>query len=104
MRVSLRIIKEESRLWSTYFILHLCSRLEVVVATHPGCILNYHKAKDENRILFPIVKGTRALMQMMGGTLKTKKDLTALERTIEREPWMDEDPEKWSELEVRRIW
>merc|ERR1719161_1465418 len=34
--------------------------------------------------------GQRALMQMMGGTLKTKKDLTALEITLDREPWMDE--------------
>jgi len=29
---------------------------------------------------------------MMGGTLKTKKDLTALEITLEREPWMDQIP------------
>jgi WD40 repeat protein len=34
--------------------------------------------------------GQRALMQMMGGTLKTKKDLTALEITLDREPWMDD--------------
>merc|ERR1719310_426304 len=34
--------------------------------------------------------GQRALNQMMGGTLKTKKDLSALEITLDREPWMDE--------------
>jgi WD40 repeat protein len=34
--------------------------------------------------------GQRALMQMMGGTLKTKKDLSALEITLDREPWMDQ--------------
>eukprot|EP00929_Paragymnodinium_shiwhaense_P022591 TRINITY_DN14393_c0_g1_i1.p1 TRINITY_DN14393_c0_g1~~TRINITY_DN14393_c0_g1_i1.p1 ORF type:complete len:1735 (-),score=585.53 TRINITY_DN14393_c0_g1_i1:78-5282(-) len=36
--------------------------------------------------------GQRALMQMMGGTLKTKKDLSALEIVLDREPWMDEIP------------
>jgi len=37
-----------------------------------------------------------------GGTLKTKKDLTALEQTVDREPWMDEIPrEEWTELQVR---
>mmetsp|Transcript_56653 Transcript_56653/g.90019 ORF Transcript_56653/g.90019 Transcript_56653/m.90019 type:complete len:1753 (-) Transcript_56653:205-5463(-) len=34
--------------------------------------------------------GQRALMNMMGGTLKTKKDLSALEITLDREPWMDQ--------------
>lgn len=36
--------------------------------------------------------GQRALVQMMGGTLKTKKDLSALEITLDREPWMDQIP------------
>lgn len=46
--------------------------------------------------------GTRALTQMMGGTLKTKKDLTALEKTVDREAWIDEVPrEEWSELQVQ---
>jgi len=34
--------------------------------------------------------GQRALKDMMGGTLKTKKDLSALEIVLDREPWMDE--------------
>eukprot|EP00928_Gymnodinium_smaydae_P070098 TRINITY_DN54035_c0_g1_i1.p1 TRINITY_DN54035_c0_g1~~TRINITY_DN54035_c0_g1_i1.p1 ORF type:complete len:1781 (+),score=503.89 TRINITY_DN54035_c0_g1_i1:158-5344(+) len=37
--------------------------------------------------------GTRALMQMMGGTLKTKKDMSALEIVLDKEAWMDEIPE-----------
>eukprot|EP00391_Amoebophrya_sp_Ameob2_P006024 CAMPEP_0178994128 /NCGR_PEP_ID=MMETSP0795-20121207/7102_1 /TAXON_ID=88552 /ORGANISM="Amoebophrya sp., Strain Ameob2" /LENGTH=1787 /DNA_ID=CAMNT_0020686295 /DNA_START=224 /DNA_END=5589 /DNA_ORIENTATION=+ len=44
--------------------------------------------------------GQRALQQMMGGRLKTNKDLTPLERVVDREPWMDEVPEeKWTELQ-----
>lgn len=36
------------------------------------------------------------------GTLKTKKDLTALEQTVDREPWMDEVPrEDWTELQLQ---
>ena len=31
---------------------------------------------------------------MMGGTLKTKKDLSALEIVIDKEPRMDEIPEE----------
>ncbi|CAD7947262.1 unnamed protein product [Amoebophrya sp. A25] len=46
--------------------------------------------------------GTRALQQMMGGRLKTNKDLTPLERVVEREPWMDNvPPEQWTELQVQ---
>ncbi len=37
--------------------------------------------------------GVRALQQMMGGTLKTKKDLTPLEQVVDREAWMDQGPE-----------
>jgi hypothetical protein len=37
-------------------------------------------------------KGVRALNQMMGGTLKTKKDLSPLEIVLEREEWMDTVP------------
>ena len=43
--------------------------------------------------------GQRALQSMMGGTLKTKKDLSALEITLEREPWMDEPFESLSEIQ-----
>ncbi|CAD7935748.1 unnamed protein product [Amoebophrya sp. A120] len=44
--------------------------------------------------------GQRALQQMMGGRLKTNKDLTPLERVVDREVWMDEvPPEHWTELQ-----
>lgn len=36
--------------------------------------------------------GQRALMGMMGGTLKTKKDLSPLEVVLDREEWMDTVP------------
>merc|ERR1712217_885261 len=37
---------------------------------------------------------------MMGGTLKTKKDLSALEITLDREPWMDEiSPDDMTDLQ-----
>jgi len=54
------------------------------------------KAKEEERLrqLRENDAGTRALNQMMGGTLKTKKDLSALEMTLDREPWMDQIPEE----------
>merc|ERR1719405_134663 len=52
------------------------------------------RLKEEERIrkLQENNPGQRALNQMMGGTLKTKKDLSALEITLDREPWMDEIP------------
>mmetsp|Transcript_15588 Transcript_15588/g.33086 ORF Transcript_15588/g.33086 Transcript_15588/m.33086 type:complete len:1700 (-) Transcript_15588:374-5473(-) len=54
------------------------------------------KAKEEERLrkLRENDAGTRAIMQMMGGTLKTKKDLSALEITLDKEPWMDLIPEE----------
>eukprot|EP00441_Pelagodinium_beii_P015570 CAMPEP_0197663976 /NCGR_PEP_ID=MMETSP1338-20131121/58348_1 /TAXON_ID=43686 ORGANISM="Pelagodinium beii, Strain RCC1491" /NCGR_SAMPLE_ID=MMETSP1338 /ASSEMBLY_ACC=CAM_ASM_000754 /LENGTH=1775 /DNA_ID=CAMNT_0043242517 /DNA_START=13 /DNA_END=5340 /DNA_ORIENTATION=- len=53
-------------------------------------------AKEEERLrqLRENDAGQRALVQMMGGTLKTKKDLSALEITLDKEPWMDEIPEE----------
>ncbi|CAE7265476.1 Cfap43 [Symbiodinium pilosum] len=52
-------------------------------------------AKEEERLrqLRENDAGQRALVQMMGGTLKTKKDLTPLEIVLDKEPWMDEIPE-----------
>merc|ERR1719498_571754 len=45
-------------------------------------------------------KGQRALTQMMGGTLKTKKDLSPLEIVLDREEWMDNiAPEDMSEAQ-----
>jgi len=61
------------------------------------------KAKEEERLrkLRENDMGTRALSQMMGGTLKTKKDLTALEITLDKEAWMDEIPEEdMTELQI----
>jgi len=54
------------------------------------------RKKEEERLrqLRENDAGTRALNQMMGGTLKTKKDLSALEITLDKEPWMDEIPEE----------
>eukprot|EP00746_Dinoflagellata_sp_MGD_P162879 gnl/MRDRNA2_/MRDRNA2_90625_c0_seq1.p1 gnl/MRDRNA2_/MRDRNA2_90625_c0~~gnl/MRDRNA2_/MRDRNA2_90625_c0_seq1.p1 ORF type:complete len:1777 (-),score=461.31 gnl/MRDRNA2_/MRDRNA2_90625_c0_seq1:168-4700(-) len=56
--------------------------------------LEEERLKEEERIrkLQENNPGQRALNQMMGGTLKTKKDLSALEITLDREPWMDEIP------------
>ncbi|OLQ07002.1 putative ribosome biogenesis protein RLP24 [Symbiodinium microadriaticum] len=53
-------------------------------------------AKEEERLrqLRENDAGQRALVQMMGGTLKTKKDLTPLEIVLDKEPWMDEIPEE----------
>jgi len=53
------------------------------------------RLKEEERLrqLRENDAGQRALNQMMGGTLKTKKDLSALEITLDKEPWMDEIPE-----------
>lgn len=48
------------------------------------------KEEERQRLLRENDAGTRALMQMMGGTLKTKKDLSALEITLDKEPWMDQ--------------
>jgi WD40 repeat protein len=50
------------------------------------------KEEERLRLLRENDAGTRALMQMMGGTLKTKKDLSALEIVLDREPWMDSIP------------
>jgi len=52
-------------------------------------------AKEEERLrqLRENDAGQRALVQMMGGTLKTKKDLTPLEIVLDKEAWMDEIPE-----------
>jgi len=54
------------------------------------------EAREEERLraLRENDAGTRALQQMMGGTLKTKKDLSALEITLDKEPWMDQIPEE----------
>jgi len=54
------------------------------------------KAREEERLrkLRENDAGARALQQMMGGNLKTKKDLSALEITLEPEPWMLEIPEE----------
>lgn len=51
-------------------------------------------AKEEERLrgLRENDAGQRALVNMMGGTLKTKKDLSALEIVLDREPWMDQIP------------
>mmetsp|Transcript_129464 Transcript_129464/g.224872 ORF Transcript_129464/g.224872 Transcript_129464/m.224872 type:complete len:1745 (+) Transcript_129464:81-5315(+) len=51
-------------------------------------------AREEERLrqLRENDAGQRALMQMMGGTLKTKKDLSALEIVLEKEAWMDQIP------------
>ena len=39
-----------------------------------------------------------ALKDMMGGNVKSKRELTPLEKTCEREPWMDEvTQEQWTE-------
>jgi WD40 repeat protein len=53
-------------------------------------------AKEEERLrqLRENDAGTRALREMMGGTLKTKKDLSALEIVLDKEPWMDEVAEE----------
>lgn len=53
-------------------------------------------AKEEERLrqLRENDAGQRALVQMMGGTLKTKKDLTPLEIVLDKEAWMDEIPEE----------
>merc|ERR1719440_2608247 len=40
---------------------------------------------------------------MMGGTLKTKKDLSALEITLDREPWMDMDYEEMTEVQKQAM-
>mmetsp|Transcript_38744 Transcript_38744/g.91098 ORF Transcript_38744/g.91098 Transcript_38744/m.91098 type:complete len:1764 (-) Transcript_38744:52-5343(-) len=50
------------------------------------------KQREEERLrqLRENDAGQRALMQMMGGTLKTKKDLSPLEIVLDREPWMDQ--------------
>lgn len=59
------------------------------------------KEEERQRLLRENDAGTRALNQMMGGTLKTKKDLTALEITLDKEAWMDEIPEDdLSELQL----
>jgi hypothetical protein len=47
--------------------------------------------------------GQRALMMMMGGTLKTKKDLSALEITLDREPWMDMDYDDMTDVQKQAI-
>jgi len=47
--------------------------------------------------------GQRALMQMMGGTLKTKKDLSALEITLDREPWMDMEYDDMTEVQKQAL-
>jgi len=54
------------------------------------------QAKEDERLraLKENDAGQRALMQMMGGTLKTKKDLSALEIVLDKEVWMDEIPEE----------
>mmetsp|Transcript_5773 Transcript_5773/g.13698 ORF Transcript_5773/g.13698 Transcript_5773/m.13698 type:complete len:1748 (+) Transcript_5773:106-5349(+) len=48
------------------------------------------KEEERLRLLRENDAGQRALMQMMGGTLKTKKDLSPLEIVLEREAWMDQ--------------
>jgi hypothetical protein len=51
------------------------------------------KEAERLRLLRENDAGTRALKEMMGGTLKTKKDLSALEIVLDKELWMDEIPE-----------
>ena len=53
-------------------------------------------AKEEERLrqLRENDAGQRALVQMMGGTLKTKKDLSPLELVLDKEAWMDQIPEE----------
>jgi hypothetical protein len=48
------------------------------------------KAEDERlRLMRENDEGRKALQKMMDGTLKTRRDLSALEITLERESWMD---------------
>jgi len=61
------------------------------------------KEKERVRQLKENDAGQRALMQMMGGTLKTKKDLSALEITLDREPWMDMDYEDMSDVQKQAM-
>lgn len=63
-------------------------------------------AKEEERLrqLRENDAGQRALAQMMGGTLKTKKDLSALEITLDKEPWMDQVAEEdMTELQLAAL-
>eukprot|EP00930_Biecheleria_cincta_P052010 TRINITY_DN3722_c0_g3_i1.p1 TRINITY_DN3722_c0_g3~~TRINITY_DN3722_c0_g3_i1.p1 ORF type:complete len:1802 (-),score=452.39 TRINITY_DN3722_c0_g3_i1:21-5426(-) len=59
-------------------------------------IMEEAAAKEEERLrqLRENDAGQRALVQMMGGTLKTKKDLSPLELVLDKELWMDEIPEE----------
>jgi len=62
------------------------------------------KEEERQRQLRENDAGQRALAQMMGGTLKTKKDLSALEITLDKEPWMDQVPEEdMTELQVAAL-
>ncbi|PHJ17278.1 transmembrane [Cystoisospora suis] len=46
----------------------------------------------------------RALQQMMGGQLKSKKDMSALEMTVEKEPWMETvKPEEMTDLQKKKF-
>lgn len=61
------------------------------------------KEAERVRLLRENDAGQRALMQMMGGTLKTKKDLSALEITLDREPWMDMDFEDMTDVQKQAM-
>lgn len=54
-------------------------------------VMEEARAKEEERLrlLKENDAGQRALVQMMGGTLKTKKDLSPLEIILDRESWME---------------
>lgn len=68
-------------------------------------LLDEAKAKEEERLrqLRENDAGQRALVQMMGGTLKTKKDLSALEISLDREPWMDLPDEQLTDLQRQAL-
>lgn len=71
-------------------------KAEKWISPEERLIIEEAKAKEEARLrkLRENDAGQRAIIQMMGGTLKTKKDLTALEITLDKELWMDEIPEE----------
>jgi hypothetical protein len=60
--------------------------------------------EDRQRALRDNDEGRRALQKMMDGTLKTKKDLSALEVTIEKEEWMLVTPvEEMTEAQLQAL-
>mmetsp|Transcript_66282 Transcript_66282/g.215662 ORF Transcript_66282/g.215662 Transcript_66282/m.215662 type:complete len:1692 (-) Transcript_66282:108-5183(-) len=71
-------------------------KVEKWISPEEQAAIDEAKRKEEERLRKQRENdaGQRALNQMMGGTLKTKKDLSALEITLDKEPWMDEIPEE----------